>query len=100
MWWRSSKFTKHFGSASGTTPKISDPVIKHLITTFAYSTHLGPTQTTKHLKGQYEARDIRYINRHQMTAQNLYLATKAQVSRQYQPVSISSPPPPTTVSST
>ena len=73
---RACTFTRHFGPKKGTAPKISDPVAKHLITTFAYSTHLGPTQAATHLRGNFDARELRYINRHHMTAERLYLATR------------------------
>ena len=44
-WWR------HFGPASGSDPKLPDPVGRYILTTFTYATNLGPYQAARHING-------------------------------------------------
>lgn len=42
-----------FGSLSGDDPKIKDPIERYLLTNFAYTTDLGPTQTASIIRSEY-----------------------------------------------
>jgi hypothetical protein len=44
-WWR------RFGPASGSDPKLSDPLLRYVLTTFAYGATLGPAQAARHIRG-------------------------------------------------
>ncbi len=44
-WWR------RFGPASGSDPKLADPLGRYVLTTFAYGCLLGPTQAARHMRG-------------------------------------------------
>ena len=45
QWWR------RFGPASGSDPKLADAFFRYVLTTFTYSTNLGPTQAARHIAG-------------------------------------------------
>ncbi|MCA1678088.1 MAG: transposase, partial [Actinobacteria bacterium] len=45
QWWR------HFGPASGSDAKLSDPPLRYVLTTFAYGSLLGPAQAARHMRG-------------------------------------------------
>ncbi|MGI8429765.1 MAG: Tn3 family transposase, partial [Solirubrobacteraceae bacterium] len=45
QWWR------RFGPASGSDPKLSDPLLRYVLTTFAYGANLGPAQAARHIRG-------------------------------------------------
>jgi TnpA family transposase len=45
QWWR------HFGPASGSEPKLSDPPLRYVLTTFSYGSLLGPAQAARHMRG-------------------------------------------------
>jgi hypothetical protein len=44
-WWR------RFGPASGSDPKLSDPLLRYVLTTFTYGCNLGPAQAARHIRG-------------------------------------------------
>lgn len=44
-WWR------RFGPASGSDPKLGDPALRYVLTTFAYGSNLGPAQAARHMRG-------------------------------------------------
>lgn len=44
-WWR------RFGPASGSDPKLADPLGRYVLTTFAYGCLLGPAQAARHMRG-------------------------------------------------
>ena len=44
-WWR------HFGPASGSDPKLADPPLRYVLTTFTYGSLLGPAQAARHMRG-------------------------------------------------
>ncbi len=44
-WWR------RFSPASGSDPKLKDPFVRYIITTFTYGTNLGPAQAARHIAG-------------------------------------------------
>jgi hypothetical protein len=44
-WWR------RFGPASGSDPKLADPLLRYVLTTFTYGTNMGPAQAARHIRG-------------------------------------------------
>lgn len=44
-WWR------RFSPASGSDPKLKDPFLRYILTTFTYGTNLGPAQAARHIAG-------------------------------------------------
>jgi TnpA family transposase len=44
-WWR------RFGPASGADPKLADPLLRYVLTTFTYGSNLGPAQAARHIRG-------------------------------------------------
>lgn len=44
-WWR------RFGPASGSDPKLADPLLRYVLTTFAYGANMGPAQAARHIRG-------------------------------------------------
>ena len=66
-----TQFTRHFGPLSGSDPKLKEAADMYVVTNFAYGVNLGPTQTAKHLRGEYPAHKIAYVNRHHMTERQL-----------------------------
>jgi len=44
-WWH------RFGPASGSDPKLADPALRYVLTTFAYGANLGPAQAARHMRG-------------------------------------------------
>jgi TnpA family transposase len=62
-------FTRHFGPLSGSDPKLAQPTERYLLTTFGYGCNLGPVQTARHLRGQFSADQLAFVNyRHIDTA--------------------------------
>ncbi|MGH2719714.1 MAG: Tn3 family transposase [Actinomycetota bacterium] len=44
-WWR------RFGPASGSDPKLSDPLLRYVLTVFTFGANLGPAQAARHIRG-------------------------------------------------
>jgi len=44
-WWR------RFGPASGSDPKLADPLLRYVLTTFTFGANLGPAQAARHIRG-------------------------------------------------
>ena len=44
-WWR------RFGPASGSDPKLADPLLRYVLTTFTYGANMGPAQAARHIRG-------------------------------------------------
>lgn len=44
-WWR------RFSPVSGSDPKLKDPFVRYILTTFTYGTNLGPAQAARHIAG-------------------------------------------------
>ena len=44
-WWR------RFGPASGSDPKLADPLLRYVLTTFTYGANLGSAQAARHIRG-------------------------------------------------
>ena len=42
-WWR------RFGPASGSDPKLADPLLRYVLTTFTYGANMGPAQAARHM---------------------------------------------------
>ena len=63
-----------FSPISGSDPKISDPIGANIVTTFAYGTGMGPTQTAKHVRAAFSAKNIGYINKSYVTLKKLNAA--------------------------
>ena len=74
-------FTRHFGPLSGSEPKVADARERHLLTIFAYATHLGPHQMARHLKGTLTADQIAHLNHRHFTVANLEAALRDIVDR-------------------
>lgn len=74
-------FTRHFGPLSGSEPKISDAQARYVLLTFGYGSNLGPTQTSKHVKGSITPREIQFTNQRHMTAENIDRAIKEIINK-------------------
>jgi TnpA family transposase len=74
-------FTRHFGPLSGSEPKIADARERHLLTIFAYGTHLGPHQMARHLKGALTADQLARLNHRHFTVANLEAALRDIIDR-------------------
>jgi len=76
-----TSFTRHFGPLSGSEPKIADARERHLLTIFAYGTHLGPHQMARHLKGVLNADQIAHLNHRHFTVAKLEAALRDIIDR-------------------
>jgi TnpA family transposase len=76
-----TNFTRHFGPLSGSEPKTSDARERHLLTIFAYGTHLGPHQMARHLKGILSADQLAHLNHRHFSVTNLEAAHRDIVDR-------------------
>jgi TnpA family transposase len=56
-------WTRHFGPTSGSDPKISDPVLRYILTTFTWGCNLGPEQAAKHMGGLVSPHGLSFTNR-------------------------------------
>jgi len=74
-------FTRHFGPLSGSEPKVADARERHLLTIFAYGTHLGPHQMARHLKGVLNADQIAHLNHRHFTVASLDAAQRDIINR-------------------
>jgi TnpA family transposase len=74
-------FTRHFGPLSGNESKTAEAKARHLLTIFAYGTHLGPHQMARHLRGTCSADQIAYINHRHITAEKLEAANRDVIHR-------------------
>lgn len=66
-----SGWADEFGPISGNDPKIQDPIKRYLLTSFAYATGLGPTQTALHVRSSASARMISWVNQRHVTPETL-----------------------------
>src|SRR5262249_22162350 len=51
-------WTRHFGPASGSDPKLRDALGRFVATAFCDGTYLGPAQLARHMPGQVSAREL------------------------------------------
>ncbi len=51
-------WTRHFGPASGSDPKLRDALGRYVLTSFCFGTLLGPTQVARHMPGQISAHEL------------------------------------------
>jgi TnpA family transposase len=51
-------WTRHFGPASGSDPKIRDAMARYVLTVFANGTLLGPAQVARHMREQVSAHEL------------------------------------------
>jgi hypothetical protein len=42
---------RHFGPASGSDPKLRNPLVRYAVTTFTYGSLMGPAQAARHMRG-------------------------------------------------
>ena len=63
---------KHFGPLSGFESRISDPVLRFVLTVFCYGTNIGPTETVRSVQG---------VSRKQVAWLNLKRTTEARLDK-------------------
>ena len=51
-------WTRHFGPASGSDPKLADALGRYVTTAFCYGTYLGPAELARHMPRQVTAREL------------------------------------------
>ncbi|WP_328591774.1 transposase [Candidatus Frankia alpina] len=66
---------RHFGPASGSDPKLADPLARYALMTFTYGSNLGPAQVARHLRGQVSAHELSTAANKHVTAGKLDLAS-------------------------
>jgi hypothetical protein len=69
-------YTRHFGPPSGADPKLSDPVLRYIFTTFCYASELGASQTARHTRGPISRQILRRVNDQHITATKLEGSTR------------------------
>src|SRR5438270_1726751 len=69
-----ARFTRHFGPASGSDPKLAQAVQRYLFTVFGYGCNLGPNQTAHHAPEIATAQALPRINAQHITADKLEAA--------------------------
>lgn len=67
-------WTRFFRPLSGYDGKIDRPRERYVVTSFAYGSYLGPSQTAKAIK-IFDRRQLYWINQRHITQDNLYAAT-------------------------
>jgi Tn3 transposase DDE domain/Domain of unknown function (DUF4158) len=70
---------EHFAPLSGHQGKIQEEGRRKILTTFAYGTGLGPTQTAKNI-ADISARQISFVNQRQVTTEKLEAAICAVIN--------------------
>jgi len=73
-------WTSAFGPLSGFEGRLVSPAQRYVTTTFCYGCYLGPTQTTRSLKG-LDRFQVAYVNQRHITEQNLLDANVAVINR-------------------
>jgi len=69
-------WTRHFGPASGSEPKLEQPRERYILTTFGYGCNLGPNQTARHTRGLVTSHMLSYTNRRHVDATKLEAASR------------------------
>lgn len=67
------RWDKHFNPLSGHQGKLKEEVHRKILTTFAYGTGLGATQTARHIT-HINARQISFVNQRQISTEKLEAA--------------------------
>jgi TnpA family transposase len=67
------RWDKHFGPLSGHQGKIKEDARRKILTTFAYGTGLGPTQTARNI-ADISARQISFVDQRQASTEKLEVA--------------------------
>ncbi|HEX9868214.1 MAG TPA: transposase, partial [Candidatus Tectomicrobia bacterium] len=73
-------WTAAFGPLSGFESRLGSPQQRYVTTTFCYGCYLGPTQTTRSLKG-LDRFQVAYVNQRHIIEQNLLDANVAVINR-------------------
>ena len=73
-------WTSAFGPLSGFEGRLVSPQQRYVTTTFCYGCYLGPTQTTRSLKG-LDRFQVAYVNQRHITEQTLLNANVAVINR-------------------
>jgi TnpA family transposase len=55
-------YTRHFGPPSGSDPKLTDAVLRYILTVFGYGCNLGAAQTARHTRGLISSRALMRLN--------------------------------------
>jgi TnpA family transposase len=66
-----TNFTRHFGPASGSEPKIERAAERYLLTVFAIGSSLGPVQAARHMGGIVTAHMLSFANRKHFNVEKL-----------------------------
>jgi hypothetical protein len=69
-------WSRHFGPASGSDPKLKNPRERYILTTFAYGCNLGPVQAARHMREDITGSVLSYTNRRHITAKKIDQAMK------------------------
>ncbi|MGH3755398.1 MAG: DUF4158 domain-containing protein [Pseudonocardiaceae bacterium] len=65
---------RHFGPASGSDPKIRDPLGRYSVMAFTYGANLGPYQMSRHLRGGVSPHEISLLGNKHVTAMRIIQA--------------------------
>jgi len=74
-----TNFTKHFGPASHSEPKIARAIERYILTIFAIGSNMGPVQAARHLQGMVSAHMLSFANRKHVTVEKLEAARRELV---------------------
>ena len=74
-----TNFTKHFGPASHSEPKIARAIERYILTVFAIGSNMGPVQAARHLQGMVSAHMLSFANRKHVTVEKLEAARRELV---------------------
>ncbi|MEU6641705.1 Tn3 family transposase [Saccharomonospora sp. NPDC046836] len=68
-------WTRHFGPASGSDPKIRDAMARYVLTVFANGTLLGPAQVARHMREQVSAHELSIAANKHTTCAKIHAAS-------------------------
>ncbi|MCY7278268.1 MAG: Tn3 family transposase [Phormidesmis sp. CAN_BIN44] len=69
-------WTRHFGPASGSEPKLENPTERYILTVFGYGCNLGPNQTARHTRGAITSRMLSRANYAHISLKQIESATR------------------------
>ncbi len=64
-------FSRHFNPPSGSDPKIKNPFLSYILTTFAYGCNIGPLQMSRHIKHEISSHTLSYVNNKHINSDKL-----------------------------